>query len=47
MSRSIELISEMIVDSFKGVLNTQQSDVGECAHFRVASAQRIVLAIAL
>ena len=33
MSRSIELISEMIVDSFAVVLGTQKFDAGECSHF--------------
>jgi hypothetical protein len=37
MSRSMELISEIIMDSFTGVLNLQQLEMGECDHLRLVA----------
>lgn len=39
MSRSLELISEIIIDSFRGVLSAHVPDAGECRHRRVLSVE--------
>jgi hypothetical protein len=43
MSRSIELISQIIVESFRGVLCSHLSEPGECVHRRILSTEETSL----